>query len=112
MQTGPFCRRQDLGDREAVADRCDLVAVPAMQHVHRGGITVLNFKGANIPITMVVIDVQEELGGFADGVDCMRRMVVSEQTEVGQGFQIEQVWAGQLEEVAKHLIRIPAVGKK
>jgi hypothetical protein len=38
-------------------------------------------------------------------------VVVAEESEIGQRFEIEEVGAGQLEEVAEHLVGVPAIGQ-
>ena len=54
---------------------------------------MLDFEGADIDV-LVVVDVEKELGGFRDGVDCPGRVVVTEEGKVGQCFEIEKVGAG------------------
>ena len=52
---------------------------------------MLNLHGAHVELARMTIDIQEELGGAGDRVDGMDRVMVTEEREVGDRFEVEQV---------------------
>lgn len=70
-----------------------------------------DFEWAYITFFFVREYFEKKLGCFRYRVYGARGMHVSEDCEVGDGFQVIKVWACENEEVSQHLIGVPVGGK-
>ena len=74
---------------------------------HLVGIAVPHLQRVEIHIFLVGVHVQQQLGGVPDAGHGVKGVAAPDQGEIGHGVQLEEVGAGDPEEVAHHQIGIP-----
>ena len=111
IQPRPGLGGEDLGDGGTVGDGREAVAFPDMEHVHGRRIAVLHLGGLDIDLALVAVNLGEDLSGAGDGPGGLGGVGVAQQGEVGQGLQVEDVGAGEHEEIAQHAIAGPGLGQ-
>ena len=104
-------RGEDLGDDGAGGDGLELIASPDVEHVHGGRVALLHLDRPHVDLVLVAVGVQEELRGVLDGAQGVGGVVVAVHGEVGDGLQVEEVGAGEHEEVGQHLVGVPVDGQ-
>ena len=82
-----------------------------MQHVHRGGVALLDLDGEDVQAILVVVDIDEDLGRLADRSRGVKRVVVAQDDEVGDSPEIVDVGAGEKKEVSQHPVAVPVHGQ-
>ena len=65
------------------------------------------FSGWTQIFPSIVVDVQQDLGGFADAGDGLEGVAAPQNGKIGHRVEFEQVRAGDHEEVADHQVRRP-----
>ena len=82
-----------------------------MQHIHGRRIAILDLDGLDVKLVFMMKHIDEDLGGIQDRIRAVERMVIAVQCEIGHGFHIKEIRAGEPEEIAQHLIAVPVVGQ-
>ena len=81
FQAGPGPSGKDFGDGRTFRDRQKLVAVPMVQHVHRGRVALLHLGRMEIELPLVPVDIDEDLRGLGDRGRGVKAVAVAEQAE-------------------------------
>ncbi|OPZ59164.1 MAG: hypothetical protein BWY87_01139 [Deltaproteobacteria bacterium ADurb.Bin510] len=74
---------------------------------HGGRVAVLDLERVYEAFAAIVVEVDQHLGGLVDARDGLVVVAVSDQAEVGHGVELEEVGAGDHEEVADHQVGGP-----
>ena len=61
----------------------------------------------DVELAAMVVDVEQDLRGLGHRIDRVAGMMALQQREVGDGLDVEQIRAGQHEEIAEHLVAVP-----
>ncbi|OQA27802.1 MAG: hypothetical protein BWY59_00995 [Verrucomicrobia bacterium ADurb.Bin345] len=102
LQTVPGARSDDARDHRAFHNRTELIALPDMQHVHGGRISLGHLEGVEIGFPSVAVDIQHELRRGFNRQGRVMRMVMPQDREVAERTQPKEIRTGEHKEVADH----------
>jgi hypothetical protein len=96
-------------DADAVVDQLEFAGAPAVAVGHEHGVRIAppDLQRVQVDPLLVGAHVQQELGRLADAGDGVEGMPPPQHGEIGHRVQLEQVRAGDAEEVAHHQIGVP-----
>ena len=78
-----------------------------MKHIHCGRIPVLHLEGSQVESTVVFVKIKKKLGGLLNRADRFGGVIVSIETEISKGFEVEKIGTGETKKITQHLIGQP-----
>ncbi|OPY91473.1 MAG: hypothetical protein A4E73_01984 [Syntrophaceae bacterium PtaU1.Bin231] len=98
---------EEPGGVDAVHDRDERLFLPDVGQEHGGRVSLPGFQGMHAGLSLDVVDIQEDLGGFTDAGDGLEGVAAPKDGEIGHRVELEEVRAGDHEKIADHQVRCP-----